>query len=187
MPSGEDKVRTKYYPAGYTHPNRGKKKKSGFEGNNWPSTRTFYSEVSVEVIMIAKKFDFYATLAGIPPTSGKYYLEQISKEIGYPVSNYTIDGLTNRLWGPRHNPKPKTTEAILHLTEWLQRQCKKLGIWKPFVFSPHPEDQQKKQTYEHENKESRKEGRRKEKPNGFELGYVTVYQQCKKGRSRQAL
>jgi hypothetical protein len=186
MPAGEDKVRTKYYPAGYTHPNRKTKKKSGFDGNNWPSTRTFYSDVSVEVIMIAKKFSFYCKLAGISPGSGKYYLEQISKEIGYPVSNYTIDGLTNQKWGPRHNPKPKTIEAILQLTDWLQKKCKKHGLWKPFKFSPHPEDKQK-QNHECKNQTNDESSEEERQSNDAELGHVPVHRFRKKRRSRQSL
>lgn len=147
MPVGEDTVRSRYYKEGRTHPNRFSKKKTGFEGNNWPSTRTFYSDISLEVVKISKKLIYYCYLSGLKANASTtpHILESVSRDLGHYVSNYTISGLLNERWGPRHNPKEQTLVAVLHLIGWLERKCKKLGIYKPFKFRLHPVDKHKQE------------------------------------------
>lgn len=186
MPVGPDRIREKYFHG--THPNRKTKKKTGFEGNNWPSTRTYYSDLSIEVVALTKKFQFYTFLL-YGSTRISYlpiHLEKISGDIGYYVSNYTISGLLNNKWGPRHNPKPTTVEAIVHLIEWMEKKARSLKIYKPFKFRPHPEDIPKKQN--HECKKSNKQNRKKEaiKPVAVATGNVNLLKITIERRSFEA-
>jgi hypothetical protein len=172
MPKGVDRIRTLYFNAKEDHPNRKRSVYTGFEGNNHASTRTYYSDISTDVVYLSKKLcHFAALLQALNPI----YLEDVSREIGYPVSNYTIAGLLNQQWGVRHNPTKKTKIAIGKLTEWLERTARKLKVWKRFQFSYHPKHiqqeevvplQQHKPIYENQIKSfwkaSRQKVRRKE-------------------------
>jgi len=156
MPAGEDKIRSKYFEEGRTHPNRAKKRKTGFEGNNWPSTRTYYSDVPVHIVELAKRFQFYTMLLFKKNgTHAVYFLETISRHLGNYVSNYTIAGLLNKRWGVRHNPKPNTVVAIEKLIEWEEENCRQLKIWSPFNFKYDESHLQKnkQQPYEKETKQ----------------------------------
>jgi hypothetical protein len=159
MPEGEDKVRPKYYQEGRTHPHRSSRKKTGFEGNNWPSTRTFYSDVPLYVIELSKRFQFYLKRSGLD----QYYLEIVSFRLNHYVSNYTLNGMMNKRWGIRHRPKSTTILAIEKLTEWLIKACKKAGTYEPFHFKFDDTDVIRTQPKPNEKESTKRRCTRKEK------------------------
>lgn len=164
MPEGEDEVRKKYFDSGRTHPSRRKKRKTGFEGNNWPSTRTFYSDIPLHIVGLSKTFYYYVALSGLNPhtQTAWRYLEGISKKTGYYVSNYTISGMLNRRWGVRHRPKPTTQLAIQKLIEWLIALCRETGVYKPFEFKYDKSDMSLVETKTNKPNERKRKNKRKE-------------------------
>lgn len=134
---GVDKVRPYYYEQNYSHPNRRRKKKK--ELGNYPALRTFIGNIDLSVTEMCFELMFYIERSGIKLILKRhsdlpYTLEEITRSLDCYVSNYTISGLLNTKWGPRHNPLPSTTENIRTLIQWLKSVSKKIGTYKPFRF-----------------------------------------------------
>ena len=191
MPAGHDNIRTKYFHAERTHPNRARKRKTGFEGNNWPSTRTYYSDVPIHVVELAKRFQFYTCLLFKGNQGGRqYFLETISRHLGNYVSNYTIDGLLNEKWGIRHKPKQTTIVAIEKLIEWEKDTLRELKLLEPFKFRYDESHLVQTKKTKHESKPKEKDNSNQDRQEGEEETQCRVNQYrdedlCRRARQRQ--